>query len=244
MSNPTVNHRREKLNVDLYALLQKLPQIGRLMVNSKNLGATHERIGTVETVAFDNGRIIIGGAEHHSSIDASAVKDIIIDRTSIMRDKCYPRIDMLGADGEVVGSVIGFDGVEPFDAALAQFGAGTALDEKEKDETASERKEISEEDGGFEPFKRAEAEAANVRIELKLPHFHQQWQGVMPAIKPSMGFINVMVGDFHLHLKGDSVHSWSNEDSDEGVVYSAFNAEQKPLGLIVTLLKNTDKAAA
>lgn len=238
MSTPTINNRREKLNVDLYALLQKLPEIGRLMVNSKSLGATHERIGTVETVNFANGRIAIGGAEHHSSIDASAVKEIIIDRTSIMRDKCYPRIDMLGSDGEVVASVIGFDGVEPFDAALAEFGAGAPLDEKDKDETAPERKEISAEDGGFEPFKRAETEGATVRIELTMPHFHQQWQGVMPVVKPSMGFINVMVGDFHLHLKGDSVAGWSNEESHEGIVYAAHNAEQKPLGLIVTLLKN------
>lgn len=237
MSNP-----REHLNIDAYRLLQKLPAIGKLMVNSKSLGATHERIGTVETVSLAKGRIVISGAEHHSSIDATAVKKIIIDRTSIMGDKCYPRIDMLGTDGEIVASVIGFDGLEAFDAAIAEFGTGTALPEEVKDTSATERKEISDEDGGFEPFKRAEAEAASVRIELKLPHFHQQWQGTMPAIKPSMGFINVMVGDFHLHLKGNSVHGWQQQQTTEGMAYSAYNTEQKVLGLIVTLL-NTDGAA-
>jgi hypothetical protein len=232
MRNP-----RESLNIDIFVLLQKLPAIGKLMVNSKNLGATHERIGTVEHVALEDGKVIISGAEHHSAIDASAVKQIIIDRTSVMRDKCYPRIDMLGAEGDVVASVIGFDGIEPFDAALAEFTDVTALEAKEKDQSSSERKEISEEDAGLVPFKRAESEEATIRIELKLPHFHQQWQGKMPAVKPSMGFINVMVGDFHLHLKGESVADWHERETSEGVTYAAYNADQKPLGLIVTLLK-------
>lgn len=237
MNQTQISNRREHLHVDLFALLQKLPAIGKLMVNSKHLGATHERIGTVETVQLDDGWIIISGAEHQSRIEAAAVKQIIIDRTSIMREICYPRIDMLGSAGEIVASVIGFDGAEPFDAALAEFGAGIALDEKAKD-VAPERQEINDTDGGFEPFKRAEAEAATVRIELQLPHFHQQWQGAMPAIKPSMGFINVMVRDFHLHLKGDSVHGWQQKETQDGLIYSAFNAEQQPLGLIVTLLNN------
>lgn len=238
-----MQNRREQLNVDLFTLLQKLPEIGKLMVNSKNLGATHERIGTVERVYFANGRIAITGAEHHSSLDPFAVTQIIIDRTSVMRDKCYPRIDMLDKDDEVVASVIGFGGIEPFDAALAEFGAGTALEEKIKDETATERKEIREDDGGLEPFKKAEADKANIRIELVLPHFHQQWQGAMPAVKPSMGFINVMVGDFHLHLKVDSVSSWQQQETHEGTSYAAYNAAQKPLGLVVTLLKQDGAAA-
>ena len=116
-----MQNRREQLNVDLFTLLQKLPDIGKLMVNSKNLGATHERIGTVERVYFANGRIAITGAEHHSSLDPFAVTQIIIDRTSVMRDKYYPRIDMLDKDSEIVASVIGFDGIEPFDASTGRI---------------------------------------------------------------------------------------------------------------------------
>lgn len=38
-------HKRERLDVAPTALLARLPAIGRVMINSERLGATHERIG-------------------------------------------------------------------------------------------------------------------------------------------------------------------------------------------------------
>ena len=39
----------------------------------------------------------------------------------------------------------------------------------------------------------------------------QSWQGRIEAVKPAMGFLNVMTPDFHLHLEGGSVSGWRAE---------------------------------
>ena len=50
------------------------------------------------------------------------IGEMIVDRTSLMQGKAYPRLDLHRADGSYICGIVGFDGIEPFDAALAPFG--------------------------------------------------------------------------------------------------------------------------
>lgn len=129
MSN-TASLPRARLDANPRDVLAVLPAIGRLMVTARHLGATHERIGAVETVSFEHGWAVIGGAEHESRIELSSVAEIVIDRTSVMKDKAYPRLDLHRADGSYICGIVGFDGLAPFDAAVAAFGPGTAVEPK------------------------------------------------------------------------------------------------------------------
>lgn len=228
-------HPRERLNAKPEDVLKRLPEMGRLMINSKHLGATHERIGTVEKVTVEDGWIHFSSNEHASRIELAAISALVVDRTSVMQGKVYPRIDLQNSAADVIGSVIGFEGGEAFDSVLEQFGAGKALEvATPESKPATERKEIADDDQGLVPFKAAERNGATVRIELRLPSFVQHWQGAIPTVKPSMGFINVMQPDFHLHLKGESVASWTRENKDGHSHFHALNTEGEALGLIVS----------
>jgi putative heme degradation protein len=219
---------RARLDATARDVLAVLPAIGKLMVTARHLGATHERIGTVETVSFEGGWAVIGGAEHESRIELAGVAEIIVDRTSAMKDKAYPRIDLHRPDGSYICGIVGFDGIEPFDAAVAPLGVGTAVDEK-PDTPPGERVEATETDPGRLPLEDAQAAGTPVVIGFRRPGFQQFWRGTIDAVKPAMGFINVMRADFHLHLKAGAVAEW-HHDSLTGE-REAFNADGEPLGL-------------
>lgn len=217
---------RARLTATPEAVLATLPQVGRLMVTAKNLGATHERIGAVETVGFADGWAILGGAEHESHIELAAVAEMIVDRTSVMKDKAYPRIDLNRADGSYICGIVGFDGLEPFDAALAAFGPGEALDEK-PEAGPTERIEPAATDPGLVALEAAREAATPVILGFRQPGFWQAFRGVIETVKPAMGFINVMRADFHLHLKSGAVADWREVDGER----RAVNAEGQELGL-------------
>lgn len=219
---------RARLDASPRDVLAVLPAIGRLMVTAKHLGATHERIGTVETVSFEDGWAMIGGAEHESRIELDSVAEIIVDRTSVMKDKAYPRLDLNRADGSYICGIVGFDGIEPFDAAVAALGQGTAVEAK-PETPAGDRVEASETDPGRLPLEDAQAAAVPVVIGFRRPGFQQFWRGTIETVKPAMGFINVMRADFHLHLKAGAVAEW-RRDPVTGE-REAFNADGEPLGL-------------
>lgn len=219
---------RARLDANARDVLAVLPAIGKLMVTARHLGATHERIGTVETVSFEDGWAVISGAEHESRIELASVAEIIVDRTSVMKDKAYPRIDLHRPDGSYICGIVGFDGIEPFDAAVAPLGVGTAADEK-PDTPPGERVEATETDPGRLPLEDAQAAGTPVVIGFRRPGFQQFWRGTIEAVKPAMGFINVMRADFHLHLKAGAVAEW-HRDSLTGE-REAFNADGEPLGL-------------
>lgn len=227
-------HKRERLDVAPTALLARLPAIGRVMINSERLGATHERIGPVEKVRIEDGWLVCEGAEHNSRIELAAVVTIIVDRTSVMREKSYPRIELRGADGESIANVTGFEGLEPFDAVLAAFLQGTELAAEERTGSLDERKELDADDAGLEPFAAAERNGGRVRIEFSRPSFWQAWEGDMPVVKPVMGYVNVMRPDFHLHLKGGSVGGWRREDNAGEARFVALTAEGAETGLTVS----------
>lgn len=118
-----------------------------------------------------------------------------------MREKSYPRIELRDRDGKSICNVTGFDGLEPFDAILAEFPRGQEEPLKDRPGQA-ERKELEDNDPGLAPFAAAERNNARIRVELGLPSFWQVWEGDMPAVKPVMGYVNIILPDFHLHLKG------------------------------------------
>lgn len=223
---------RVKLLADAGTVLATLPAMGKLMINTKSGGATHERIGVVEKVEIEGDWLYFSGVQHHSRIDLSAIKALIVDRSSIMQEKVYPRIDLLADDDSVIGSVIGFEGAEPFDKALESFDF-TALQPKEKESRAQDVLEVGEDDPGLQPFKAAQRNMAEVRIAIDLPSFKQEWTGEMPEVRPSRGFINVMKPDFHLHLKAGHVASWRETAEGDDVAFYALNEAGEQTGLIV-----------
>ncbi len=223
-------NRRERLSVSPASVIYALPAIGRLMITAKNGGATHERIGIIEAVTADAGWLVCSGAEHDSRIDPQAITDIIVDRTSIMGEQAYPRIDFLGGE-EVLFSVVGFGGLEPFNAALAQFGPGEALPEQPK-QARGERQEASLEDVGATPLSKAQEDGEPVSISFRRTGFEQRWAGIVERINPAMGFINVTRPDFHLHLRCGAVSRW--QEGENGATLAALDGDQTPIGLVIT----------
>lgn len=216
-----MTNRREILPVPPASVIRQLPAMGNLMITAKRGGATHERIGPVETVEIEDGWLVCGGAAHDSRIDPVAITSVIVDRTAIMQDKVYPRIDFRSGD-DVLFSVVGFAGIEPFDAALELFGPGEALPEEAK-EPREKRDEASLEDIGAVPLQAALDAGTDVTIGFSRRGFEQRWTGVIETVKPAMGFINVMRPDFHLHLLGGAVAGWNDG--------AALDAGGKPTGL-------------
>ncbi|MFK4825954.1 hypothetical protein ACI0FM_14375 [Paenochrobactrum sp. BZR 588] len=224
---------RAKLLANPADVLKTLPQIGKLMINSKNGGATHERIGVVQNVIIDGNWIFFTGDEHNSKIALNAIHTMIADRSSIMQEKVYPRIDLLAEDDEVIGSVIGFGGAEPFDAALASF-ALEELAPKTDSRSMGDQVEVGDSDPALKPFAAAQRNKGTVRIALERPTFQQEWTGEMPDIRNSRGFINVMKPDFHLHLKVGHVMDWRIEEKDGQLHYYALDADGQSTGLVVS----------
>lgn len=220
---------RARLTATPEAVLATLPQVGRLMITAKNLGATHERIGPVETVGFTDGWAVVGGADHESRIELAAIAEMIVDRTSVMKDKAYPRIDLHRADGTYICGIVGFDGLEPFDAAVASFGPGEPLDPK-PEAGPTERIEAAATDPGLVTLEAVRDAATPVVVGFRQPGFRQAFRGVVETVKPAMGFINIMRGDFHLHLKSGAVAEWREADGER----RAINAEGLELGLYLS----------
>lgn len=227
-------HQRERLSVEPAAVIKALPGMGRLMINTRQGGATHERMGVVEAVAEDNGWLVCSGAEHDSRIEVGAITAMIVDRTSIMGGQCYPRIDFMQDADTVLCSVIGFAGIEPFDAVVSQFGPGEALEIIERTPPGGNAAtETDPNDPGTVPFQAALASAQGVTVRITRPGFTQDWAGVVEKVSPSRGFINVMRTDFHLHLRAGAVASWRQDTDGNGAVMVALNADGEPTGLTV-----------
>lgn len=225
-----MTHSRERLAVPPASVIEAFPAIGKLMITAKRAGATHERIGTIEAVTIDDGWLVCSGAEHDSRIDPAVITSVVVDRTSIMGDQAYPRIDFSDDAGEVLFSVVGFGGLEPFDAALAPFGPGEALPEKPS-EPRGDRPEVDPDDPGARPFTLARDAGTTVSIGFSRKGFAQNWTGVIEKVNPAMGFINIMRSDFHLHLRAASVSDWRRHTDGDCVVQQALDSAGEPTGL-------------
>ena len=206
-------------------VLALLPAMGKVMVIASANGVTFERIGPVERVAQDGPVLRVQGASHDAGIDLSALDSVEVDHSSVMRDKVYPRLDFLDGDGRTVVSVVGMDGAEPFDAAIAGLlRSPVAVRAKDPAET---RPDLATDDPALVPFALLQDLEAEVHMTFDTPGLAQGWRGKVQAVKPAMGFLNVMTPDFHLHLQGGTVSGWA---ASSGERY-ALGPDGVPTGL-------------
>lgn len=226
---------RERLTRSTEEVLAALPRMGRVMLSARGGGATHERIGTVEAVSVDAGTIVLSGSAHDSRLALGAISGLVADRTSRMRDKSLPRIECQDAAGETLYSLIALDGPELFEQALAPFGPGEALAPKEKPvpPAGGEKPEVPENDLGAASFAAIKATGLPVSVELRRPDLHQSWRGELPEVKPAMGFVNLIQGDFHLHLKAGAVARWLRREVAGGVELHGEDSDGVALGLVI-----------
>lgn len=228
------NFPRARLSASPADIIKALPGMARIMINTRWGGATHERMGVVETVTEADGWLVCAGAEHASRIDPALITAVIVDRTSIMGGNPYPRIDFMLDDDEVLCSAISFAGLEPFDAALSPFGPGTELPLVERTPpSTAPAAETDVRDPGCFPFESALASAQPVAVRIARPGFAAEWVGIVEKVSPSRGFINVMRPDFHLHLKAGAVAGWRHETSGAETIMVALNGKGQPTGLTV-----------
>lgn len=220
--------QRERLSADPREIFALLPGMGRVMIAASGNGVTHERIGVVAAVTNDGAAVRFQGDDHDSRVEADRIAFVIVDRSSVMKEKVYPRLEFLDALGKQVMNVVGFDGLEPFDAAIRPLGGGAAI-EPEPRSAQEERAEASDDDLGARPLLAAVEGGKPITVRFDGPGFSQQWQGTLEAVRPAMGFINIIRPDFHLHLKAGVVAGWRRV-GDEQV---ALDADGSEIGLRV-----------
>lgn len=226
---------REILAQDPAEILAALPRMGRVMLSARGGGATHERIGLVESVVVTGDAARLSGAAHDSTLGLAAITRVVADRTSKMRDKALPRLECQDSAGETLYSLIALDGPDQFEQALAAFGPGEALTPVEKPafDANAEKPAIPADDLGALTFSAIHAAEATIGIELRRPDLTQSWLGPLPEPKPAMGFVNIMQGDFHLHLKAGAVARWRRQGSGDAVELHGEDTDGKPLGLVL-----------
>lgn len=225
---------REKLAQAPAEILGSLPAMGRVMLSTRSGGATHERMGAVEAVTITGNEARLSGAFHDSRIDLATVVRIVADRTSTMRERVLPRLECQDANGETLFSLIGLDGLEPFDKALEPFGAGERLEPILREAPGSGGSaDIPADDLGARSFAAILASGEAIAIDVERAGLFQHWQGALPEPKPAMGFVNIMQNDFHLHLKAGAISGWERTESEGSVALHARDSEGKGFGLVL-----------
>lgn len=226
--------QRERLLHPAADVLEAAGRLGRVMLTTSRDGATHERMGAVERVMRSGLRVRLTGAAHDAEIDTAALGAVILDRSGRLKDKILPRLDFHGRDGMVLFSLVGLDGLEPFDAGIAELRGMPAV--APPPPTSPERAEVAEADPGAIPFEIARSAGVPVSIELQREGLRQAWSGTIEAVRSAMGFINVMQPDFHLHLRAGAVAAWrmrADRAEAGGVELLAEDARGDWIGLAV-----------
>ena len=221
---------RQQLTAPPERVLARLVAMGKVMIVAQDAGVTHERIGTVEKVIKAEGRLVFAGAAHDCTVDVTQVTSVIADRSGRMKDKVLPKLELLNGTGELMFSVVGLDGVEKFDDAVARY-AGTAVDPRQKD--AGAPASLQDDDPAMAPLAAASESGTEVMIEMQRPGMLQRWSGYVPPINPAMGFINIIAPDFHLHVRGGCVARWESRNAEAAghIRLTALDAAGKPIGL-------------
>jgi putative heme degradation protein len=222
---------RQQLSAAPDRVLARLTAMGKVMIVAQDGGVTHERIGVVERVRRDEGRFVFAGDAHDCTVDVAHVVTAIADRSGKMKDKVLPKLELLNANGELVFSVVGLDGIEKFDEGIARF-AGTAIEPKLKQATATQAT-LRDDDPAMRPLTAAHETGTEIAIEMQKTGMTQRWQGLVPAINPAMGFVNIIAPDFHLHVRGGTVARWERQDTEASghVRLTALDGEGKAIGL-------------
>lgn len=213
-------------------VLSRLPAIGRLMILTSWGGVTHERIGTLANVVAEGEYAVGSGPDHDCRIHLPRIARMVVDRSPVLNGKAFPRIEFLYDDGGLMFGAVSFAGLEPFDAALE--GIATEPVAHEKSGLAFGRgEEIDPSDAALPVLEGLVAAGLPVTVQVERPGFIQRWQGVVEKLTPSKGFINIMSGNFHFHLRAGSVGSWTETGGPGGRILAANAPTGEALGLTV-----------
>lgn len=210
------------------AVLTRLPRCGRVMVVLSGGGATHERIGPVDSVLVDDLIVTIRGTVHNAIVETDRVLRIALDTTSVMRGKTYPALSLLDEAGEVLVNIVGMEDAGAFLAGFDGF-TRTPVAPREKADQGDTPAEVAD-DPGMALLCALAERAVPVTISLALQGRSQSWSGTIGAVKPAMGFANVMTPDFHLHLKAGAVATWV----EAGGRHYAYDAGGQDIGLVLS----------
>lgn len=218
-----------RLKAEPATLLDLTPRMGKVMVIGQQGPITHERIGPVERAAAEEGGgFRLSGAAQASAIDLGALSHVVLDVSSVMKDKVFPRLDFRDSEGKTVFALVGMEGLDSFMAALE--GIESAPEGPDDPEERPESRDLGEEDPVWPPFRALEGKGIPAEIRFSRPGFTQLWRGEIAALRPSSGFLNVMTADFHLHLRAGGIAGW---ETDEQGASHALDAEGRRLGLSV-----------
>jgi putative heme degradation protein len=221
---------RQRLSDPPLRILNRLPFVGKLMIVAQNEGVTHERIGNIERLEKQAERVFCIGQAHNCSIDLASLSSVVIDRTARMKDRVLPKLEFHNADGETLFTVVSLDNSDKFDAGFASFsGIPVVVPDKQSSDASS----LSSDDPAFRPLRAAIEAGIEIEIQMRRPGLDQRWRGMVPAINPAMGFINLIAADFHLHLRGGAVANWRSAEMDGDVELTAIGQDGEPLGLIL-----------
>jgi putative heme degradation protein len=226
------DYLRQRLSDPPVRILNRLPLAGKLMIVAQNDGVTHERIGNIERLERQAGRVFCIGQAHNCSIDLASVASVVIDRTARMKDRVLPKLEFHNAVEETLFTVVSLDSGDKFDAGFASLaGVPAAAPDKQSSAASS----LSDNDPAFQPLRSAIESGIEIEIQMRRPALDQRWRGIVPAINPAMGFINLIAADFHLHLRGGAVAGWRSQKAevDGDVELAAIGRDGEPLGLIL-----------
>lgn len=225
-----------RLLVSVEDALARAKRFGKSMVAFSRGGTTHERIGVIEHVERDTEGIRLSGAHHACRIVPSAIVSIEADRSSKMKDTFYPRLNFRDDSGETLFAVVGFEGLEPFNAALAGCSEEALPAPAPKERPATPEESAATPPLPFDALQIAQQSGAEVVIRHGTDGFAQEWRGAIGQLRPAMGFMNIINPDFHLHLKDGSVSAWRQEKAsgDNAIAFAALNTDGEPTGLVIS----------
>ena len=146
--------------------------------------------------------------------------------------RSLPKLEFQNALEETLFTVVSLDNGDKFDLGFATF-PGIPIDALSK--KSSEPSSLSSDDPAFQPLRAAIEAGTEIEIQMLRPGLDQRWRGIVPAINPAMGFINLIAADFHLHLRGGSVARWQSRkaEMDGDVELAAIGQGGNPLGLVL-----------
>ena len=207
----TANDTVAVLQAPTTEILDRLPRIGRLMVSASTDGITHELIAPVDEVTHHERGVSLfqRTSKDVSQVMAGDVARVVVDRSSVMRDKVYPRLGFETADGRMQFSVVGFEGLEPFDAALEGIAEARAPKTEAPEAPRAEAPALPDPRRIPDALALAASSAADFTLGYEAKGgLLQFWTGRIAELKPAMGFINVILPAFHLHVKDGAIGWW------------------------------------
>ena len=95
---------------------------------------------------------------------------------------------------------------------------------------------MQNDDPAFQPLRAAIEAGTEIEIQMRRAGLDQRWRGIVPAINPAMGFINLIAADFHLHLRGGDGCELAKPQEPTRMAMSssaAIGQDGDPLGLVL-----------